>query len=164
MRDELVGYMLGALDDAETQQVESSISRDARLKEDLRLLKDSIAPLSCDGEHIDPPIGLAQRTCEYVEQHRLTVSHGGRTTKAVLHGVTTGLSEGGAAAAARHWTLLDLAVAAGVLVALGMLVLPAMNHSRFTAQIAACHNKLREIGTALHDYSKNHDGLITEIP
>jgi hypothetical protein len=164
MRHELVGYMLGALDDAETRQVESTISRDTRLQEDLRLLKKSIEPLSVDGKFLDPPLGLAQRTCEYVERHRANVLPGRRTSATSVGAAAVGLSEGGAGPGARSWTLLDFAVAAGILVALGVLVLPAINHGRFTAQIAACQNKLREIGTALHDYSRNHDGLIPEIP
>ncbi len=164
MRHELVGYMLGALDEAETQQVESRISQDTCLQEELRLLKKGVEPLRVDGQLLDPPLGLAQRTCEYVEQHRLQVVAGRPANRATGDAAAVGPPQGSVAAGRQTWTLLDFAVVAGIVVALGMLVLPAIQHSHFIGQIAVCHDKLREIGTALHDHSKYHDGFLPEIP
>ncbi|HUS38931.1 MAG TPA: hypothetical protein VMX74_05750 [Pirellulales bacterium] len=160
MRHELVGYVLGALDDAEKQQVEDYLSKDGDLDADLQLLRKSVEPLGCDNQHIDPPSGLAQRTCEYIEQQRLDVAkrHSRR------HETSDSFETEFDATGGHRWTLVDIAVAAGIVIVLGMLVLPAVNHSRLNAQIAVCQNKLREIGTALNDYGKNRHGTLPEIP
>ena len=45
-------------------------------------------------------------------------------------------------------------VTAGTVAAAAMLFFPAMNFSRFQAQIAGCQNQLRQIGMALTNYSE----------
>jgi hypothetical protein len=159
MRHELVGYVLGALDENERRQVKETLD-DPQLQHELSLLGRGIQPLSEDARHIDPPYGLAQRTCEFIEAYR-TSNRASRSPKTNL---AQDRITDDAGISRRRWSLIDLAVAAGILLALGMLILPAVNHSRFSAQVTACQHKLQQIGRALHDYGKNHDGRIPEIP
>src|SRR2546425_88207 len=104
MRNNLIGYLLEALDPAERQTVEEQLGQDPQLREELKLMERSLEPLRGDDGHFDPPAGLAQRTCNYV---------------------ATYLSEAADAPPANvsrsHWTAADFVVAAGIFFAASML-------------------------------------------
>ena len=51
MREQLIGYLLSALEPDEHQIVEAQLSRDPQLKRELELLSRSLQPLACDREH-----------------------------------------------------------------------------------------------------------------
>ena len=58
----------------------------------------------------------------------------------------------------RRLNWADVGVAAVIFVIAGLLVLPAINGTRFQARVAACQDNLRQVGQALTEYShKNHD-------
>ena len=58
----------------------------------------------------------------------------------------------------RRLNWADVGVAAVVFLIAGLLVLPAINGTRFQARVAACQDNLRQVGQALTEYShKNHD-------
>ena len=69
MHDELLGYLLGALDDEEQKLVEEYLAAvvDARLS--LEILRRGLDPLEADNGHLDPPDGLARRTCQTIRVH-----------------------------------------------------------------------------------------------
>jgi len=160
MRDQLFGYVLGALDASEHQRVEEMLSSDARLQEELQLAHKAVAPLACDREHHEPPLGLAAMTCRKVASVRVERVHPAERRAAI--------SAGSVIRPRRSffgWSLVDVAVAAGILIAAGMLFFPAINHSRFNAQVARCQNNLATIGRALTDYSaKDPQGSYPVIP
>jgi len=160
MRDQLFGYVLNALEASEHQRVEEILSSDARLQEDLDWAHKAVAPLSCDRDHLDPPLGLAAATCRKVAALRVERLHPAERRVAISAGrsVRPRRSFFG-------WSLVDVAVAAGILIAAGMLFFPAINHSRFNAQVARCQNNLATIGHALTDYSsKDPQGNYPVIP
>lgn len=145
MRDELLGYLLEALDDHDRARVEETLAREPALARDLETLKRGLAPLGADDKHHEPPAKLAQRTCEFV-----------RYRAAIL---VEPPSRG-----AGRWRMQDLSVAAGIFVAATLLFLPAFSHSRFNAQLASCQNNLRMIGLALLNYSQRHGEHFPEVP
>ena len=61
-------------------------------------------------------------------------------------------------------TKLDMAMAATVLVAAILLIFPAIANSRFSARRAACQENLRELGTALTQYSQANGGYFPAVP
>jgi len=63
----------------------------------------------------------------------------------------------------RAWKAADAVVAIGVCVAAFALIFPLIHASRAHSQVAACANKLREIGLALTGYSERHNGLFPEV-
>ena len=63
MQDQLIGYVLGALEAPEHEQVEQLLGSDTRLREDLELARKTLTPLACDRDHHEPPFGLAASTC-----------------------------------------------------------------------------------------------------
>jgi type II secretory pathway pseudopilin PulG len=134
------------------------LKSDTRMCEELELVRKSLAPLECDKDHHEPPFGLAAATCRRVEAVRVERLHPADRRAA--------LSADGVAQPRRAffgWTLVDMAVAAAILIAAGMLFLPALSHSRFNAQVANCQNNLQTIGRALGDYANRNGDMYPTI-
>jgi hypothetical protein len=147
MRDYLIGYVLEALEPAEHEMVAAQLSRDPQLQRELALISRSLQPLAADREHFVPPAGLAERTCEFVALRAQAV-----------------LAPPAAALLPSRWNLSDLVVAAGLFFAATMLFFPALNQSRFAAQVVGCQNNLRQIGLGLTNYSQIHNEYFPNIP
>jgi hypothetical protein len=58
---------------------------------------------------------------------------------------------------------IDVAAAAGILAAASLLVVPAIQSSRFNAQLLACQDNLRQVGVGMIDYSQYHDGYFPSL-
>ena len=145
MREDLIGYLLGALERDEHAGLEARLNGDPSLKREMEVLSRCLQPLAADKEHFEPPPGLAHRTCEFVAiQARV-------------------MSAPSAEAARSQWSFTDLAIAAGIFLAATMLFFPALNQSRFAARVLSCQNNLRELGTALTNYSDLHAGYFPNI-
>ncbi|REK15597.1 MAG: hypothetical protein DWQ37_09015 [Planctomycetota bacterium] len=136
MREHLIGYVLDALEPSERAMVEARLSRDPQLQRDMEVLKRGLEPLGVDKAHYDAPIGLASRTCEFVAVQT--------KAKPAPQPVTSVSS---------NWSMADMLVAAGIFLAASLLFWPAMNQSRFAAQVRGCQNRMGQIGVALANYS-----------
>jgi len=69
LRHDLIGYLLGVLDDRETREVDTALaSLDPAhgLRRDLDVLRGAFEPLEHDREPFDPPRGLTERTLAFV--------------------------------------------------------------------------------------------------
>ena len=145
MRDHLIGYLLNALDPSEHEMVEAELGRDPQLRSDLDVLSRALAPLAADKEHYTPPLGLAQRTCEFVTtQARVSVAPAALATPS-------------------YWRLTDFAVAAGIFLAASLLFVPAISQSRFAMRVTQCQDNLRQIGRGLAEYSNAHQGYFPAL-
>jgi hypothetical protein len=157
-REHLLGYLLGALDRAESDQVERELDDSPALREELSRLQHS---LSCVGlldepEHYDPPAGLAARVCHFVAVQK---ADDRRREKVRLSPVAIEYHP------QRRFTWVDLFVSAAVLIAGFAVLFPALSHSQFQARIAGCQNHLRQVGMALHDAAGlRPDRSFPEIP
>ncbi|MEX1223590.1 MAG: hypothetical protein WEA31_03500 [Pirellulales bacterium] len=152
MREHLIGYLIGALEPEEHAAVEQALAGDETLRADLRHLDSSLGVLQethgqNEVEALAAPPGLAMRTCERIAR---------RARAAVTPASMTAIPD--AAASARGWSMLDYGVAAAVLIAGGMLVLPAISQSRFHSRLLACQDNLRQVGRALEQYSDSRSG------
>jgi len=146
MRDQLIGYLLGALEPSEHELVEARLGHDKQLQSELAILSRSLQPLAADRGHYEPPLGLAHRTCEFVAvQARLAPAPP-------------------VVSVSSRWSMADLAVAAGLFIAASLLFWPAMNQSRYAARLTGCRNNFRGIGVALRDYSELHNGNFPSVP
>ncbi len=160
MRENLLGYLLGALDGPEHEAVERELQRDLQLRRDLRRLETHLLPLEnhrC--QHIAPP-GLAERTCALVASFR----HGH-----VIPAFARRAAYASAPATAHgpvpsHWTIADLVVAAGVSLAAAMLFFPAIANSRYQARVVACQANLHQLGMDLNKYSELRGGYFPLVP
>jgi hypothetical protein len=149
--EQLLGYVLGALEPREHEQLERELAKDPELALQVAALSARLQPLECCRETEAPPHGLATRTCAAVFAHAEEFE---KVTPA-RHGVAAAMSaEYGEANS--QWSLADLVVAAGIFMAAGMLFFPAIANSRYMAQRGQCQNNQRLLGEAIQQASNFH--------
>jgi len=146
MRQNLIGYLLQAIEPDEHAAVEQHLEKDPTLRNDCELLRACLAPLSHDREHHAPPQGLASRCCDFVYS---------RTDVMPIAVTAAGDAR---AVNRRRWSWLDLTVAGAIAVAVAVLFVPAIYQSQAMAQRTACQKNLQDIGTAMTSYANFHDG------
>jgi hypothetical protein len=137
MREQLLGYLLGALEPHEQAAVEARLQSDPVLRAEFEALREKLLPLAEHEEPIEPPAELTDKTCRFVMS---------RLGPAACH-----------FAGSHQWRLIDLFVAGGLLAACLMLVFPAIVESRTSGHLARCRSNLMTLGRALTEYSTLHD-------
>lgn len=164
MAEDLLGYLLGALDAAEHRRIEKALDSDPELRQQLEGLRRELKRLGQEADRFEPPTDLVERTCERVEAYKRHQ----RATPAAVHGKVwfAGRRWGAPerASGARTWSMVDVLVMAGILLVGAMLFFPAIANSRYHARIAACQNNLQHLGVALADYSDKNGGVLPQIP
>jgi hypothetical protein len=139
-RENLVGYVLGALEPHEKALVEQQLQQDESLRQELAHLRTRLAPILGNKDHLAPPAGLAQRCCDYVYS-RTEVMPAALSPAA------------GSTAVRSRWSWLELSVAGMIAAAVAVFLLPNIYQSQIQSQILACQNNLKDIGFAEADYS-----------
>jgi hypothetical protein len=147
MRDNLLGYLLNAVEPEERSAIEQHLAHDEQLKKELEVLRTGLHPLSVDELHHQPPVGLAQRCCEYVF-----------SCAAVMPARLSNVDRNAGARSAHRWSWLDLSVAGAIAVAVSVLLLPAIYQSHVESQMLACQNNLKDLGIEAADYSTHNGG------
>src|SRR5688500_13521918 len=116
MRNELLGYLLEALDADEQRRVDGELRNDHQLRSEMELLGKGLTPLDADAGHLEPPAGLARRTIDFVFSGS-ALSGSAWQTAAPAAGTPAVERPGPAwtepAAPTRRWRFVDLSVAAG---------------------------------------------------
>jgi hypothetical protein len=163
MRHDLVGFVVGALEANEYEEVRQKLEQDPELQQHLSLIKRGLEPLDWDKQTVVPPSGLASRTCEFIAN----LDASGKTTLTCVQsdGSLTPASQVELSGGARRWTMADFVVAAGVCLAAACLFFPAIVNSRYHSQLTICQNKMKGIGQALVSYSQTDErGMFPAIP
>jgi hypothetical protein len=153
--EELLGYLLGALDDSEHESLERRVQEDPRLVEELCRLREKLQPLWVAQPDYAPPPGLADRTCRCVASR--CVKPKSRALPAPAPSNAGFVDEEPAVAPSGHssgW--LELTAAAGIVMAASLLLFPAIQNSRSQARQATCAYQLGQLGVALNQYSGSH--------
>jgi hypothetical protein len=176
MTDELVAYLLDDLCPERRTVVEQRLQNDAAWQREFDRLKECFAscgetgndptgsdPTKCadanarqsnrDGgmaETVEPPQDLVHKTCCYVE--RACGCHGPGAADSAATLSPSSVSGGGRSS----WSMADFAVGGGVLVVLGMLMMPAIQESRGAARRLTCEKNLQTLGAGLYSYQANH--------
>lgn len=148
--DQLVGYLLNALDEAARLQVESQLRRSAALRHQLETLRAALEPLEADRADPLPPTGLADRTLARIDNCA-------RSPRAPR----TSRREFGSPS---RWRRSELLVAslAGVIV-LGF-ALAWVDKSRALERVTVCANNLRDLHTPSVQYAMlQSDGAFPRI-
>ena len=170
VREQLLGYLLGALEESERESVEKQLRRNPKLRWELAQVRKTLQPFWVSQPDYVPPSGLATRTCRWVALHsKMTAGPPPAAAARRLPKPVARLEPVAAAAvspgwAGHSWSWPDLAVLAGILVVASLLVFPALQNSRFQARLAACQDNLRQIGLALTQYSEKHEGYFPSMP
>ncbi len=158
MRNDLLGYLVGALESDEQSHIERELSRDEQLRGELEILSRSLAPLESDGDFCNPPPGLVQRTIQFVIAH--AALHVTVPASAANAAVRSGPNWTDRPVPTRRWRFADVSVAAGILVAALSVVVPAIIQSRANAQRLACGERLTRTYAGVVNYADFHNGLL----
>lgn len=166
MRELLISYLLGELSADEAARLEAQIEADPRLQEQLAQLRRC---LPCDESSADAldeasdqadenladelPAGLADRTADSVHDLVLGLSASSASS----------LDEPDPPSSRSNFTLVDAMVAGGVVMALGMMLFPALQESRESSRRLTCEYHLGQVGKALRLYAAEHGGLLPHI-
>jgi hypothetical protein len=102
-------------------------------------------------ETVEPPRDLVHKTCCFVERACGSAGPGDSAKAATL---ASAAGDGGSRKSS--WSMADFAVGGGVLIVLGMLMMPALQESRGAARRLTCENNLRTLGAGLYSYQQNH--------
>ncbi|MFM8734337.1 MAG: hypothetical protein ACKOC8_03990 [Pirellulales bacterium] len=150
--EELVGYCLGALDSAETAQIEAALADPAAgpvLRRDLDLIQRAIRPLDRDRGNLAPPPGLARRTLAFVSAQTAPATM-------PLRPAPRAESDEGAwrAGSARRW--LDRGIVAASALAACVLVAPLLLDSISDARARRAQRNLQHLSGSLQGYAESH--------
>ena len=144
--EHLLGYVLGALEPLEHEQLERELAKDPRLAHQAELLAARLQPLEAGRETEQPPEGLAARCCSMIfdqmPAEQPMVSPARRGVAAAMDADYRPEVSGRGS----NWSFADMAIAAGIFLAAGMLFFPAIANSRYQAQLAQCQNSQRHLG------------------
>lgn len=149
MRERLVGYALGALDDDERRDVEAALAdphAGDRLRNDLELVRSAVAPLARDRGPVDAPAGLAARTLAFVAAQTAPES------RPVIRPLSP--AEGETRPRGRAW--LDRALMAATALAACVLVVPLVRQAVDDARERRKERNLQRLATALQGYAESH--------
>jgi hypothetical protein len=154
MHDLLVSYLLGECGDEQRQRVEEALRRDPKLRRQLEHIRNCIGCPDDATQPELPPCGLAERTAQRVSH--LADGDDCELGNFSSIGFTSDSADAGGGGAA-SWSVVDMVVAAGVVLAIGMLLAPALRESRSAARRTQCEHHLQQLGKALVNYATyNH--------
>jgi hypothetical protein len=104
---------------------------------------------------------LAQRTAQHVSEHDDDALAPRRSAETSLSRLALAADE--PPAGALGWSLADLAVAGGVILAVSMLVFPALRDSREATRANTCQQNLGQMFVALAGHADNNAGYFPRI-
>ena len=145
-QEDLLGYVLGALDADQQQALQKLIDEDPQIEERMLEIRSSINPLELLDEPCGMRPGLARRTCEMVANYQNDVAQQKNEFREPL---VSGSS----------WSAQDFLVAAASIAILAAILIPILDQSRYQAQIAKCQGNLVSLGTSLASYDDAHGHL-----
>jgi prepilin-type processing-associated H-X9-DG protein len=158
MRELLIRYLLGELDADERVALQAQLQANPELRQQLARLRECFAAHQDDElEANGPPRGLAERTAERVTQCEDTSTVLNSCHAAEFNAM------GDPPAGILGWSLADLTVAGGVMIAVSMLLFPALRNSRDGTRSLDCQNNLRQIGLYGATYAQNHQGFFPKV-
>ncbi|HEX3602224.1 MAG TPA: hypothetical protein VHU84_18870 [Lacipirellulaceae bacterium] len=150
MREQLIRYLLGELDDDERREVRALLRDNPELQKELSHLRECLSANQGDDDEPLPPGRLAERTANRVsnsDDEELERMAAGKQSFRAGGDPPTGVL---------GWSLADLTVAGGVMLAVSMLVFPALRDSRDGTRLVACQNNQRGIWFLDAVYADNH--------
>lgn len=153
MDENLVGYLLRALDGETQREVEAYLRAQPEVIKKLERLRQALEPLAADREPPVPPSGLRMRTLARVAEYRCRD----------LPPVPLPPPIRSRSPARSWWRRADVLVAAALLLVVLPLIPPGLNQLRHQSKIWECQNKLKEIYVSLKTYSDLNGGALPQV-
>jgi len=193
MQEELLGYVLGALDATEERDIQQKIEQDPSLQDQVEQIRKNLLPL----EALETPTGMrpgmARRTCEWVagvdKDPELAQSHQIEDTNHIESFAGALVAAPSASGASRTadvqslcderagdsqrqfhlmhpatWSMTDALAGVAILAVMGGMLFPALSYQRYNSHLLSCQDNMRQIGHALLQYSDINDGRFVAIP
>ncbi len=154
MHEDLLGYLLGALDAAEQRRIERELAASPQLRFELERLRRSLEPLESLNDEQSPPPDLAHRTVNSIARHdRARDNEAGKPTpRSIVRRLAFGPGIGSNVMRPNHYRVSDNIVLALVGLIAITLFLPALANSRYEARKLTCQNNLRNLAWQLFGY------------
>ena len=153
MREDLIGYLLGALEPEEMQRISDLLREDPELRAELKQLERALRPLDEANDIYEPPGDLVERTMAAIPFGEAGAGDGGEEPAAAPElPSAVGLSPDNRPAP-RDWRWTDVVATSAAALVLAGLIMPGILRERAGARQVACQSQLREMGTALTGYA-----------
>ncbi len=136
---DMIDYALGQVEGPAREAAEREVADDPDLATSLDRLRLALDRMLDDGEEYEPPAGLAGRTVALATDPR-------PRRRSILDFAPPTVPF--------RWA--DVAVAAGILLAGALTLLPAFHRSRERMEEAGCGFNLRQLGLSLSQYGMRH--------
>ncbi len=186
-QEDLLGYVLGALDAQEQRDLQQLIDESPEVEERLLAIKSSLTPLDCLDAPVGARPGLARRTCELVaglqKQHGQASRDDSRpsanrplvesilsqssTVPANPSAMPASMKESGnleRTAPPRSWSFMDFVIGIAACAVLAGILLPAISYTQHTSEKMACQGNMISLGRAFQCYAESNDGQFVQIP
>ncbi|GIW82738.1 MAG: hypothetical protein KatS3mg105_4545 [Gemmatales bacterium] len=143
MEENLVGYLLDALEADEKAEMEKCLREQPEMRNQLELLRRALKPLEVDREQPEPPTGLIWRTLSLVAEERC------RPVR------TAGLPavSNRSIVAQSFWRRADVLIAAAILLCVAALIPPGITYVQFLHKRSGCQENLRVLYSAMRSYA-----------
>ncbi len=188
-QEDLLGYVLGALDAQEARDLEEQIDANPLIEEQLLEIRSAMAPLDSlsFGEPGHRP-GLARRTCELVANLKhnkqelfedsnaigeIFGASNSNSIREIFDDRPAAESELQPASVFSQITdrlvhpasisRIDVLAGIAIMAIFASILLPAISQSRFNGRINSCKHNLREVGTAMLVYTDLHSGRFVNV-
>ncbi len=184
-QENLLGYVLGALDAQEQRDIQQTIDANPEIEEQLIKIKGDLLPLDCLDSSAPQP-GLARRTLESVAiwQNSSSLAPTSNSPSPLAQSVMDAIDSAEAANEPESesskprlrvsisdrllhpntWSLPDVLVGTAFLAIFAGLLLPAISYVRFQSRIVVCDSNLQTFGKGLITYTNANEGRFVTIP
>lgn len=152
--EELVGYLLEALDDAESHRVETALvdpERGPGLRRQLEILRRAIRPLARDRDPVPAPAGLAARTLKFV-----AAQAGAEPARPKPRPSAAADAGDGDWVPGRRRQWLDRAIIAASALAACILLAPLLLDSIAQSRALRARRNLQHVAAKLQEYAEAH--------
>lgn len=163
MHEDLLGYLLGALEPHEMRRIDQWLREDADARRQLEDVRRMLEPLDESSGTIElPPPDLVSRTIANLPPMELPPAEFASIDDALPS--TVSMQPNVDPARSVGWSWMDWAASAAAAAILLALVLPAIAEGRFEARKNACQDQLRQLGTALTQFvSRNESNRLPAV-
>ena len=159
MDSELLGYLMDALDETESDSVEKQLEASPDLRTRMVRLRDLLTPLQDDVAATEPTNDLHYRTLRMIAHYR--VAHPSTLSSEINRVPAHRWSD--RVWSPSQWRRVDFVVAAGILFILGLVIPMLLNEIRNKHGVVACQNNLRQFYNAFSSYQQSHDGYMPAL-
>ncbi len=151
MDDDLIGYVLNALDPETHREVERYLETSPEGRRRLERLREALAPLAADRGDEPPPADLVFKT----------LRRAGLTPASLSFARTRRLAGTGSSRRST-WRRADVFIAASIALIILLVLPPSLMYLRQREDIVRCGDNLRAFGVAFAQYAGDHKGQLPQ--